>query len=106
MRGLDEVSDLEAIATGSIPSGCNAGWENTPDMPELEENPSARRTHSIGDETPALDLLAAMNAGCPRVALALHRDLGRLADDHRGARTLDVVGCIERRRDITGLACA
>ena len=82
------------------------GVGNAPDVPELEENPSARGVHRICDETPALDLLAAVNAGRPCVTLTLHRYLRRLADDQRGARALDVVGRIERRRYITRLACA
>ena len=75
---------------------------NASDMPKLEEDPPARGAHCVGDETPALDLLATVNAGCPRVALALQGDLGRLADNQRGGRTLHVIAGIEGRRTLPG----
>jgi len=76
------------------------------DVPELQEDQAAGLVHRVGDEAPALDLLAAVNAGRPGVALSLLRHLGRLRHDQSRRGPLRVVTSIERGGNIAWLAGA
>jgi hypothetical protein len=75
-------------------------------VPELQEDQAAGLVHRVGDEAPALDLFAAVNAGRPGVALSLLRHLGRFAHDESGRGPLRVVTSVERGGNIAGLAGA
>src|SRR5262249_23601208 len=59
-----------------------------------------------GDQAPALDLFAAVNARGPGVALSLHRHLGGLADDEGGRGPLRVIAGVERGGHVARLAGA
>jgi hypothetical protein len=48
-------------------------------MPELEHHRRTADVYGLRHTFPAFDLLFAVNAGCRNVALAIWRDLGRLA---------------------------
>ena len=50
-----------------------------PDVPELQEGRAAEVVHRVSDQAPAFDLLAAMNAQRPGIALCLNGDVGRLS---------------------------
>ena len=76
------------------------------DVPELQEDQSAGLMHRIGDQSPALDLFAAVNARRPGIALSLHRHLGGFADDEGGRGTLRVITGVERGGDVARLAGA
>src|ERR1700730_11324989 len=76
------------------------------DMPELQEYQAAGLVHGVGDESPSLDLLAAVNAGRPSVALSLLRYLGRFGHDESRRSPLRVVASIESRWHVSGLAGA
>ena len=90
-------------ATGSIPSGCSEG-ARCADMPELQEDQAAGLVYRVGDQPPALDLLAAVNARRPGVALSLHRDLGCLANDEGGRGPLGIIAGVESGRHVARLA--
>ena len=75
-------------------------------MPELQENQAACLVHGVGDEAPALDLFAAVNAGRPGVALSLLRHLGCFGHDESRRGPLHVVAGIESRWHVSGLAGA
>jgi hypothetical protein len=53
------------------------------DMPQLQEDQAAGPVDGAGDQAPALDLLLAVDARRPGVALPLHRHLRGFADDQR-----------------------
>src|ERR1700731_258292 len=74
------------------------------DLPELQEDQAASLVHRVGDEAPALDLFAAVNAGRPGVALSLLRHLGRFGHDESRRGPLRVVASIERGGNIAWLA--
>lgn len=75
-------------------------------VPELQENQAACLVHGVGDEAPALDLFAAVNAGRPGVALSLLRHLGCFGHDESRRGPLHVVAGIESRWHVSGLAGA
>ena len=63
---LDDIERPRRDERNEHPVGLHRWVGNTPYMPELEEDPSTRGAYCVGDEPPALDLLATVNAGCPR----------------------------------------
>jgi len=79
---------------------------DAPHVPELQDDATALVVHRPGDLLPALDLLGAVDAGSPGVALAFGADLGGLADDQAGAGTLGVIGGVEFAGDVAGLQAA
>ena len=79
---------------------------DAPDVPELQEDQTAGLVHRVGDPSPALDLLRAVDTGGPGVALSLLRYLGCLANDESGRSSLRVVAGVERRGNIARLAGA
>src|SRR5471032_3016390 len=61
------------------------------DVPQLGEDQTAGRVDGVGDPLPACDLLVGPQARRVRIADALRRDGGRLAEDQAGAGALRVV---------------
>src|ERR1700730_14725311 len=53
--------------------GLQRRMRDASDVPELQEDQAAGLVHRVGDEAPALDLFAAVNARRPGVALSLLR---------------------------------
>src|SRR3984893_89435 len=92
-------------ATGSMLSGCSAGCEIR-STPELAEHQSRCLMHRVGDAPPRLDLLAAVNARRPGIALTLHGHLRRLADNQRSRGALRLVAGRERTRHVARLTGA
>ena len=86
--------------------GLQRGVRNAADMPQLQEDPAAGLVHGVGHQAPAVDLLPAVDAGRPGVALALHRDLCRLRDDQPGRGALGVVTGVQRRWNVARLTRA
>jgi hypothetical protein len=62
-----------------------------PDVPELEEYPSALCMDGVGHLLPTGDLLVGKNAWCPHIAFALGGYLRALGNDQAGTCTLPVV---------------
>lgn len=67
------------------------GVRDPADVPELGEDAPAGGVHRVGDLAPAGDLLGAVDARCPGVALALPADLGAFGNNQAGAGALAVV---------------
>ena len=79
-----------------------AGIGDTADVPKLEEHSSARRMHSLGDDSPALDLLGRPDAGRIRIAHAARVHGGGLAEDQTSRRALHIVVAHQRIGDAAG----
>ena len=75
-------------------------------MPELGEDKPTLGVDRIGDLAPACDLLGAVDARCPGIALAQRGYLGAFADDKAGTGALGVVFGHQAIGHITGLAGA
>ena len=93
-------------ATGKRAVLLKVGVRDAADMPELKEDPAALRMDGIGHLLPPRHLSFAVDAGRIGVALALTRDLGRLADDQAGGRALPVIFGVEFIRGVVLVGAA
>jgi hypothetical protein len=75
-------------------------------VPELQENQTIVFVYCVGNQSPAVDLFAAVNPRRPSIALALPGDLCGLTDDKCRGGSLRVVTGVERDGYVTGLARA
>ncbi|MNZ89279.1 hypothetical protein D3C78_1081910 [compost metagenome] len=78
------------------------GVRDPSDVPELGEDASAGSMHGVGNLAPACDLLGAVDARSPGIALALAADLGAFGNDQAGAGALGVVLGHQLGGDIAG----
>ncbi|MOA01160.1 hypothetical protein D3C78_1205510 [compost metagenome] len=75
-------------------------------VPELGEDGATLGVHGLGHQPPARDLLGAMDARGPGIALAKRVYLGALTDDQTGFGALGVIGGHHGVGHIAGLAGA
>ena len=79
---------------------------DTADVPELQEDQTAGFVYRVGDQAPAFNLFAAVNARRPRVPLSLHGHLSGLAHDESGGCPLRVIASVQSGRNVARLAGA
>ena len=75
-------------------------------VPQLQEYPAAGVVYRVGHGLPAVDLLCAVDAGRPGIALRLGADLHAFTDDQAGVGALGVVLHVQRLRQVAGLGGA
>ena len=72
-------------------------------MPKLSKDHTPFGVNGVGDFAPAFNLLGAVNARSPGVALSTRLDLGAFGDHESRASTLAVIGGHEIVRNVARL---
>jgi len=102
-RGFSEAEKLEALVVFHPRLILLQRRVRDPSaVPQLAEDPPARRVHRVGDRAPSGDLRRGMDSRRPRVARALLRHLRRLGDDQPCAGALPVVLYVQRSGRVAG----
>ena len=83
--------------------GLQRGMGNAAHMPELHEHQSVGVMDRLGHQAPAFDLLGAMDARRPGIALPLLGNLRGLADDQARPGALRVIEGVQSARDVAWL---